>query len=91
MDEAVVIDPHRDPLGHLERLGARLDPLDHPLAEQEVVSMTDLTDEDWIAGCERCRANLMANARSAGFTPQSFFDVGETQRQSLDAPPQVRF
>ncbi|GBU17524.1 MULTISPECIES: LemA family protein [Methylobacterium] len=30
-------------------------------------------------------------ARSAGFTPQSFFDVGETQRQSLDAPPQVRF
>jgi LemA protein len=26
-----------------------------------------------------------------GFRPQAFFDIGETQRQALDAPPKVAF
>lgn len=30
-------------------------------------------------------------AGPAGFKPQSFFDVGETERKTLDAPPQVKF
>lgn len=30
-------------------------------------------------------------AGRAGFKPEGFFDVGETQRQSLDVPPQVKF
>jgi LemA protein len=30
-------------------------------------------------------------ARSMGFQPKTFYDVGETQRQALDAPPSVKF
>ena len=30
-------------------------------------------------------------ARSMGFTSREFFDVGEAQRQTLDAAPQVKF
>ena len=31
-------------------------------------------------------------AASLGFTPRTFFDIGETERQALDkAPPQVKF
>jgi LemA protein len=30
-------------------------------------------------------------ARSLGFQPRTFYDLGETQRQALDAPPSVRF
>ena len=50
-------------------------PLDHPLAEQEVVSMTDLTDEDWIAGCPRCRGHLLQLAHDAGFAPRVAFET----------------
>ncbi|GAB3111778.1 LysR family transcriptional regulator [Janibacter alkaliphilus] len=50
-------------------------PVDHPLAEQEVVSMTDLTDEDWIAGCPRCRGHLLQLAHDAGFAPRVAFET----------------
>ncbi|WP_347042780.1 LysR family transcriptional regulator [Brachybacterium nesterenkovii] len=44
-------------------------PAEHERAHDPELALADLRGEDWIAGCERCRANLMANARSAGFTP----------------------
>ncbi|TDR90489.1 LemA family protein [Enterovirga rhinocerotis] len=30
-------------------------------------------------------------ARSMGFQPKTFYDLGETQRQALDAPPAIKF
>ena len=33
------------------------------------VRLSDLADETWIAGCERCRAHLLHIARQAGFQP----------------------
>jgi LemA protein len=30
-------------------------------------------------------------ARSLGFEPKEFFDVGDADRQTLDTPPQVKF
>jgi len=35
-----------------------------------VASLGDLADESWIAGCERCRAHLLAITRAAGFEPR---------------------
>jgi DNA-binding transcriptional LysR family regulator len=39
-------------------------PAAHPGA-----NLADLRDEAWVAGCERCRANLLAACSAAGFTP----------------------
>ena len=50
-------------------------PRDHPLAVKETVSMTDLTDEDWIAGCARCRGHLLKIAHDAGFAPKVAFET----------------
>ncbi|MGP9695405.1 LysR family transcriptional regulator [Brachybacterium sp. AOP25-B2-12] len=45
-------------------------PREHPRAEDPELTLADLAKENWIAGCERCRANLVARAREAGFTPR---------------------
>jgi molybdate transport repressor ModE-like protein len=37
------------------------------------VKLSDLAEETWIAGCERCRAHLLHLARDAGFQPQIAF------------------
>lgn len=50
-------------------------PVDHPLAGQDVLSMTDLTDEDWIAGCPRCRGHLLQLAHDAGYAPRVAFET----------------
>ena len=50
-------------------------PRDHPLAGNEVISMTDLTDEEWIAGCPRCRGHLLQIAHRAGFAPKVAFET----------------
>lgn len=44
-------------------------PRTHPRAEDPGLTLADLREEPWIAGCERCRANLLSNAQRAGFTP----------------------
>ena len=44
-------------------------PQDHPRAEDPDLTLADLAEETWVAGCERCRANLISSARTAGFTP----------------------
>ncbi|MGY5766513.1 LysR family transcriptional regulator [Brachybacterium sp. DNPG3] len=44
-------------------------PTDHPKAADPDLTLSDLRTDLWIAGCERCRANLMSNARAAGFVP----------------------
>jgi len=45
-------------------------PAAHPAAAGEVAAMQDLADEDWIAGCPRCRGHLLEVCRTAGFVPR---------------------
>ena len=66
---------------------------------------TELSDiEDKLAAARRFFNNGVAEYNAAiqhfpavifaglmGFRPQVFFDIGETQRQALDAPPKVAF
>jgi DNA-binding transcriptional LysR family regulator len=40
-----------------------------PAAHPGVDGLAALRDEAWVAGCERCRANLLATCAAAGFTP----------------------
>ncbi|WP_153399027.1 LysR family transcriptional regulator [Ornithinicoccus halotolerans] len=50
-------------------------PQHHPLADEDVVRMSDLDAESWIAGCPRCRGHLLAMGRGAGFEPQVSFET----------------
>ena len=38
----------------------------------------DLAEDPWIAGCERCRANLISSARRAGFSPRVRHSTDDT-------------
>lgn len=50
-------------------------PVDHPLSEQDVVRLTDLEHEQWIAGCPRCRGHLLSLSDTAGFQPEVAFET----------------
>lgn len=50
----------------------------HRLADVEEIDLADLRDDDWIAGCARCRANLMRAARAAGFTPKVRYSTDDS-------------
>lgn len=52
-----------------DRLHAVL-PAGHRLASAPVVRLAQLAGETWIAGCERCRGNLLRVCAAAGFTPE---------------------
>ena len=45
-------------------------PLASSAATATRLTLADLADEEWVAGCERCRANLIAMAHRAGFEPR---------------------
>ncbi|MCG7206359.1 LysR family transcriptional regulator [Streptomyces arenae] len=45
----------------------------HRLAHAESVALGELADEPWIAGCPRCRGQLVQACESAGFTPRIDF------------------
>lgn len=45
-------------------------PVGHPLADADVVSLAQLADDTWIAGCPRCRGHLLALCDAAGFRPR---------------------
>jgi len=45
----------------------------HRLARAESVAIGDLAEEPWIAGCPRCRGQLVEVCESAGFTPRIDF------------------
>jgi DNA-binding transcriptional LysR family regulator len=45
----------------------------HRLARAESVAIGDLAGEPWIAGCSRCRGQLVQVCESAGFTPRIDF------------------
>lgn len=50
-------------------------PSDHRLAGRTSVQMTDLVDEEWIAGCPRCRGHLLSLAEHAGFSPSVSYET----------------
>lgn len=52
-------------------------PPNHPLAGQRVVKLSDLADEDWIAGCPNCRSQLVKMCGSAGFEPNITFETDD--------------
>ena len=61
-------------------------PPDHPRAHDPELQLADLSEDRWIAGCERCRANLMDSSRRAGFQPRvrhSTDDANVVQRLIL--------
>lgn len=45
-------------------------PDDHPLASDDAVSIAELSQERWIAGCPLCRGHLLAVCDSVGVVPQ---------------------
>lgn len=48
-------------------------PEDHRLADAGTVAIADLAAESWIAGCPRCRKQLVDACEGAGFTPRIDF------------------
>ncbi|MFD9224762.1 LysR family transcriptional regulator [Streptomyces sp. NPDC060064] len=48
-------------------------PEGHRLAESDSVTIGDLAGEPWIAGCPRCRRQLVEVCEEAGFTPRIDF------------------
>jgi molybdate transport repressor ModE-like protein len=45
----------------------------HPLARAGSVGIAELAEEPWIAGCPRCRGQLVRVCEGAGFTPRIDF------------------
>lgn len=52
-------------------------PPDHPAASGRSVSLPQLADQTWIAGCPRCRGHLLALCAAAGFTPSIAFQTDD--------------
>lgn len=50
-------------------------PHSHPLASEKVVELSTLAQENWIAGCPRCRGHLLQLCSTAGFTPHVGFET----------------
>ena len=48
-------------------------PEGHRLSRAESVALSELAAEPWIAGCPRCRGQLVEACESAGFTPRIDF------------------
>ncbi|WP_411103708.1 LysR substrate-binding domain-containing protein [Streptomyces sp. cmx-4-9] len=48
-------------------------PTGHALARRRAVHLADLAEERWIAGCPRCRANLLHECAGLGFVPDIRF------------------
>lgn len=50
-------------------------PSGHPAAAAGTVDVTALAEDDWIAGCPRCRGHLLEMCGRAGFTPRITFET----------------
>ena len=50
-------------------------PRSHPLATTDSVDLSALSQENWIAGCPRCRGHLLQMCAAAGFSPHVGFET----------------
>ncbi|MCP2636633.1 LysR family transcriptional regulator [Microbacterium sp. HD4P20] len=50
-------------------------PAAHPAVGRGVVDVATLADDDWIAGCPRCRGHLLELCGRAGFAPRIAFET----------------
>ncbi len=50
-------------------------PAEHPAAAAEIIDVASLADDDWIAGCPRCRGHLLELCGRAGFAPRIAFET----------------
>ncbi|EWT03155.1 LysR family transcriptional regulator [Intrasporangium oryzae NRRL B-24470] len=50
-------------------------PARHPHAQDETAHLGDFSDDEWIAGCPRCRSHLLSLADHAGFRPNVAFET----------------
>ncbi|GGV30649.1 LysR family transcriptional regulator [Kitasatospora herbaricolor] len=61
----------------MEDLLTVLLPVGHPLGRRHAVRLADLAEERWIAGCPRCRANLLHVCAEQGFEPDVVFSTDD--------------
>lgn len=52
-------------------------PADSGLAGRTAVAVAELRDEEWIAGCPRCRGHLVDLAAAAGFAPDIRYETDD--------------
>lgn len=52
-------------------------PVSHPLARRRTLTLAELADETWIAGCPRCRATFVEACTAAEFTPDIAFTTDD--------------
>lgn len=50
-------------------------PADHPAVRADHVAIAELAEENWIAGCPRCRGHLLELCGRAGFEPRIGFET----------------
>lgn len=74
-------DAHGDSIRGLDarRIGAEdlllVLPDGHARSTEEVVDLRALAEDDWIAGCPRCRSHLLDSCERAGFAPRIRFET----------------
>jgi DNA-binding transcriptional LysR family regulator len=52
-------------------------PTGHPAAHAESVTIGELRDSRWIAGCPECRGNLVDACERSGFAPDVAFETDD--------------
>lgn len=74
-------DPHRENEGTFDAVPLFTEPVvlalpaSHPLAANDPVSLADLTDASWVAGCPVCRGHLLAACETVGVEPRIEFET----------------
>lgn len=47
----------------------------HPLAEKDSATLSELKENEWIAGCPRCRGHLLQMCSDEGFSPKVTYET----------------
>ena len=76
------VDPHRESAQGLRVATRRREemmlvlPVGHPLAAGDApIDLGDLADENWVAGCPRCRGHLLDLCGRRGFAPRISYET----------------
>ncbi len=69
--------PDVERIALMEDLLTILLPSGHPLTRHHSVRLADLAEERWIAGCPRCRANLLHLCAEENFVPDIVFTTDD--------------